>query len=171
MTTKMFNSCKADIKDIFKYVLNNDVANHIASYISHPIHEYFGVYMLLRQKTLGLRLTWRHKHAYKSVNDILHTLELRWNNCGYKSLNDIINDFGYLEYEQMRNTNIKIMNNVGDWKGLARPYLPVQMLPHGQPSGVTLKKDIMEVLKQNGLKVYKSWTKQKMVNHYYKSIV
>ena len=129
-----------DVIDIFKKVLNNDVVKHISSYISHPIHEYIGELML--------------------YNPLLN---LTWSSSGYKLANDYIKNFGYSAYEKMRRRNIMIINNVGNFAGLARPYLPV--------NNSDLKNDIMEVLKQNGLKVYKSWTKQKMVNHYYKSIV
>jgi len=143
------NLPKDEVIDIFKYVLNNDVAKHIASYMAHPIHEYIGRDRLGAQKCSGLRLT--------------------WHNFGYKSVNDFIDYLGYLEYKKMRNLNIMIMNNVGHCKGLGRPYLPVKMC--WLVGKHTLKKDIMEVLKKNEIKVYKSWTKQKMIKHYYKSII
>ena len=137
-----------DIIDIFKEVLNNDVAKNVASFIAHPIHEYIETLCLNYQHDCGLSLTMGTD---------------TWANGSYKLPDDFINKFGYEEYDRMRMYNIKLMNNEGKYKGLARPYLPVNKY--------NLKDDIMEVLKQNGLKVYKSWTKQKMINHYYKSIV
>tara|TARA_R110002153_G_scaffold9888_2_gene39999 strand:+ start:89 stop:598 length:510 start_codon:yes stop_codon:yes gene_type:complete len=136
-----------DIIDIFKEVLNNDVAKNVASYIAHPIHEYIETLCLNYQHDCGLSLTWTDTLGMGS----------------YKLSDDYINKFGYEEYDNMRMYNIKIMNNEGKFKGYARPYLPV--------NNYDLKKDIMEVLKQNGIKTSMSWTKKKMINHYYKSIV
>ena len=64
----------------------------------------------------------------------------------------------------MRRRNIMIMNNVGHFKGLARTYLPAKM--RSLVGRHSLKNDMMELAKQNGAKVYKSWTKKKMIQHY-----
>ena len=56
------------------------------------------------------------------------------------------------------------MDNVGHFKGLARTYLPAKM--RSLVGRHSLKNDMMELAKQNGVKVYKSWTKKKMIQHY-----
>ena len=149
MTTKMFNSCKDDVIDIFKYVLNNDVAKHIASYIAHPIHEYIGAIRLLLHNDEGLNLirnvNARHPQAYQ-------------NSASY-----CIERYGYMGYKKQRIIDIKIMNGYFPYKGFAQPYIPINMR--------NLKCEIMVWIGKHGVKVYKSWTKQKMIKHYYKSII
>ena len=129
-----------DVIDIFKKVLNDDVAKHISSYIAHPIHEFIGELML--------------------YNPLLN---LTWSSSGYKLANDFIKQFGYSAYEKMRRRNIMIINNVGNFSGLGRPYLPVNM--------ESRKIDISGEASQNGIKTSMSWTKKKMIQNYYKSIV
>ena len=152
MTTKMFNSCKADIKDIFKYVLNNDVANHIASYIAHPIHEYIGPIILLLHYDKGLNLM-------KNVNwRIPHSRVWR-----KESASNFIETYGYIVYKKERITDIKIMNGQFPYVGFAKPYIPV--------TNHSPKNNTMEWIGKLGVKVYKRWTKQKMIKHYYKSVI
>ena len=151
MTTKKFNSCKDDIKAIFKYVLNNDVANHIASYISHPIHEYIGRDRLLLHYDKGLNLM-------RNVNwRIAHSLSKK------DSASNFIETYGYIVYKKERITDIKIMNGQFPYVGFAKPYIPV--------TNHSPKNNTMEWIGKLGVKVYKSWTKQKMIKHYYKSVI
>ena len=129
-----------DAIDIFKDVLNNDVAKHIASYISHPIHEYIGQIRLLLHFQTGLKLM-KNKDSAPYF----------------------IKTYGYMVYEKERLTDIKIMNGQFPYMGFAKPYIPVTN--HSQ------KNNTMEWIGKLGVKVYKSWTKQKMIKHYYKSVV
>ena len=132
---------RADVIDIFKDVLNDDVAKNIASYIAHPIHEYIGENSLYLKKTLGLRLRWGG-----------HSMSAKY----------FIQKFSYKFYEQERVRDIMVMSNKIGNGVFARPYLPVNML--------TLKNEIMWQGLQNGIKICKSWNKKKMIQHYYKSI-
>ena len=66
----------------------------------------------------------------------------------------------------MRMQDIMVMNHsfkIYTKPYLARPYLPVNM--------ESRKIDISGEASQNGVKTSMSWTKKKMINHYYKSIV
>lgn len=132
---------RADVIDIFKDVLNDDVAKNIASYIAHPIHEYIGKNMLYLKKTLGLRLKWSNYSM---------------------SANYFIHNFGYKLYEEERVRDIMVINNkIGNCL-FAKPYLPVNLR--------TLRNEIMWQSLQNGIKICKNWNKKKLIQHYYKSI-
>ena len=131
-----------DVIDIFKEVLNYDVAKNIASFIGHPIHEYIGRRWLHSQNNAKLRLRWGG-----------HSM----------SANYFINNYGYILYKEERERDIRVLNNEVGIGVFAKPYLPVDMRYQ--------KTEIIYILTKLGVKVYKSWTKQKMINHYYKTIV
>jgi len=130
---------RSDVIDIFKYVLNNDVAQNIASYIRHPVDEFIKPFQLY-VKGDSLNLTWQTT----------------------TNATKFIEEYGYSCYKKARKRDIMVMNNVGTFKGLARPYLPVNVR--------SLKNEIMWQGLQNKIKICKSWNRKKMVQHYYKSL-
>tara|TARA_R110000823_G_scaffold267282_1_gene387288 strand:+ start:87 stop:611 length:525 start_codon:yes stop_codon:yes gene_type:complete len=139
-----------DVIDIFKEVLNTDVGKHIALYIAHPIHEYIKPICLNYQNVCCLRVTWSDFAFLKPRI----------------SVKAFIEKYGYNKYMQMRMQDIMVMNHsfkIYTKPYLARPYLPVNM--------ESRKIDISGEASQNGVKTSMSWTKKKMINHYYKSIV
>jgi len=136
-----------DVIDIFKEVLNNDVAKNISLFIAHPIHEYIGCAWLHFQNNDRLRVTWSDFAFLKPRISVYAFIE----------------KYGYNKYMQMRMQDIMIMNSVEPYKGIGRPYLPVNMRSR--------KIDISGEASQNGIKTSMSWTKKKMINHYYKSII
>mgnify|MGYP003640266394 CR=1 FL=1 len=71
-------------------------------------------------------------------------------------------DYNVDEYENARKKDIMIMNGSDGYMGFAKPYLPV--CSHSP------KQNTMVWINSLGVKVYKAWTKKKMIKHYYKSI-
>lgn len=134
---------RSDIVDIFKHVLNNDVAQNIASYIKpYPIKESPIKSLQLYDKEFSLNVV---NWSGTSVNGARY-----------------MEEYGYMYYKRARKRNFMVMNNIFPYSAVATPYLFVNM---------ELRKiDIRREAKQNGIKMCKSWDKKKMVQHYYKSL-
>ena len=158
-----------EIVEIFENkALPKDIAIHIASYIAHPIHEYIGGNMLYIQNKYNLKCRWPPRNSKDYI--------MRWRRASRRMMMQTVSknarkhhrldgmDIIYTvdEYENARKKDIMIMNGSDGYMGFAKPYLPV-----GSHSP---KQNTMVWINSLGVKVYKTWTKKKMIKHYYKSI-
>jgi len=102
-------------------------------------------------------------HEYIGVRYIYYKgdSDLNLRVCGWTA-RDFIIKHGYNKYKEERKRGVLMMNNLHGFRGFANPYLPVTM--------DNLKNEIILEGFKNGVKIYKSWTKKKMIQHYYKSV-